>query len=182
MVEHPKECPLKYNKLADIIFKHKRLSSMEGDRCKCQFEGVLKSVCILNKDKFVNFDKQSGRLDTFFGELMGHDTKYSDLWKVCQFVFVLSHGQSQTERGFNVNKEILIEYLQKLSLISQRIVYYHMKDSGDDIANFVISKDLAKSCKRAHKRYAAALETKKEGEQKSKAEKNGKPYKKKLSK
>ena len=49
-----------------------------------------------------------------------------------------------------------------------------MKGSGDDIANFVISKDLAKSCKGAHKRYAAALEAKREEEQKNKAEKTRK--------
>ena len=105
------------------------------------------------------------------------------MWKVCQFIFVLSHGQSQTERGFNINKEVLREILQELSLISQHIVYDHMKASGDDIANFVISKDLAKSCKGAHRRYAAALEAKREVEQKNKAEKkNRKPYKKKLRK
>ena len=31
MTEHPKECPLKYDKLVAVIFKHKQLSSMEGD-------------------------------------------------------------------------------------------------------------------------------------------------------
>ena len=81
---------------------------------------------------------------------MGNYTIYSDLWKVCQFVFALSHGQSQTEHGLNINKEILVENLQELFLISQHIVYDHMKDSGDDIANFVISKDSVKSCKGAH--------------------------------
>ena len=102
---------------------------------------------------------------------MGNDTKYSDLWKVCQFDFVLLHGQSQTECRFNINKAILVENLQELSLISQHIVYDHMKNSGDDTANFVISNDLAKSFKGAYKRYAAALEAKKEEEQKDKAEK-----------
>ena len=102
---------------------------------------------------------------------MGNYTIYSDLWKVYQFVFALLHGQSQTGHGLNINKEILVENLQELFLISQHIVYDHMKDSGYDIANFVISKDLAKSCKGAHKRYAAALEAKRVEEQKNKAEK-----------
>ena len=38
---------------------------MEGDQCKCHFEDFLKTVCILNRDKFVNFDKQSKCLDAF---------------------------------------------------------------------------------------------------------------------
>ena len=45
MAEYPKEFPLKYNKLVDVMFKHTQLSSMEGDRCKCQFEDFLESVC-----------------------------------------------------------------------------------------------------------------------------------------
>ena len=112
---------------------------------------------------------------------MGNNTKYSDLWKVCQFDFVLLHGQSQTECRFNINKAILVENLQELPLISQHIVYDHIKDSGDVIANFVISNDLAKSFKGAYKRYAAALEAKREEEQKDKAEKK-KTQKKKLRK
>ena len=86
----------------------------------------------------------------------------------------------------STSKEILVENLQDLSLINQRIVYDHMKDSGDDIANFVISEELAKNCKAfakgTHKRYTASSEAKREEEQKNKAEKNGKPYKKKLGK
>ena len=66
MVEHPKECHLKYNKLVDVMFKHNRLSSVEGDCCKCQFEDFLKSACTLSRDEFGNFDKQSEHLDTFF--------------------------------------------------------------------------------------------------------------------
>ena len=41
---------------------------MEGDQSKCQFEDFLKSVCIPNRGKFVNFDKQSEHSDTFFGD------------------------------------------------------------------------------------------------------------------
>ena len=35
------------------------------------------------------------------------------------FVFVLSHGQSVAERGFSINKEVEVENLKKVSLISQ---------------------------------------------------------------
>lgn len=72
----------------------------------------------------------------FFGELIGNDTKFSDLQKVCQLFFVLSHGQSQTEREFNIHKKIFVEILKELSLISQIRSYDYMKDSGDDIASF----------------------------------------------
>ena len=48
----------------------------------------------------------------------------------------LSHGQSQTEREFNIHKKIFVEILKELSLISQIRSYDYMKDSGDDIASF----------------------------------------------
>ena len=39
------------------------------------------------------------------------------------FIFALSHGQSQVERGLNINKNTLQENLQKKSLVGRRIVY-----------------------------------------------------------
>ena len=78
----------------------------------------------------------------------------------------------------STSMEILVENLQELSLINQRIVYDHMKDSWDDISNFVISKDLAKNCKAfakgTHKRYTASLEAKREEKQKKQSRKKRK--------
>ena len=59
----------------------------------------------------------------------------SHLWTVCKFVFVLSHGQSQTKRGFNINKTMLVENLQEESLKGQRIVYDHMSSLNTTIDN-----------------------------------------------
>ena len=39
-----------------------------------------------------------------------------NLWFVCLFVMTPSHGQSQVESGFNINKELLIENLEQKSL------------------------------------------------------------------
>ena len=41
------------------------------------------------------------------------NVKFKLLFKVFQFVCVLSHGQASIERGFNINKDILIENLKK---------------------------------------------------------------------
>lgn len=65
------------------------------------------------------------------------------------------------ERGFSVNKELLVENLEKLSLVNQRIVYDHMTSSELKLSEFVISKELLKNCKLAHSRYTTALETNK---------------------
>ena len=44
------------------------------------------------------------------------------MWKVFIFIFTLSHVQSQVERGFSINKEIVIKNLRSSSLSAQRIV------------------------------------------------------------
>ena len=39
-------------------------------------------------------------------------------WSVCILVFTLSLGQSNIERGFSIDKEILVENLETNSLIA----------------------------------------------------------------
>ena len=51
------------------------------------------------------------------------------MWKVFIFIFTLLHGQSQVERGFSVNKEIVIENLHSSSFSAQCIVYDYLKAS-----------------------------------------------------
>jgi len=73
-------------------------------------------------------------------------------------VFTFSHGQSQIERGFNINDDILVTNLSEDSLISQRIMYDFLKVSGQEPHNMNISDDLRRSCLTAGTRYNKALE------------------------
>ena len=122
---------------------------------------ILKSVCVSNEDKFLNLDFKRDRVDASLGSFMNGKIKFSHLWTVCKFVFVLSHGQSQTERGFNINKTMLVENLQEESLKGQRIVYDHMSSLNTTIHKFVVTKELATHCKGA--KYNATLQEKKNG-------------------
>ena len=85
----------------------------------------IASVCLLKEEQFVNFEIKSSCLDQFLGIFM-NNPKFKDLWNVCKLVFVLFHGEMQTEQGFNVNKHMLVENLKERSLIGQRIVFNHM--------------------------------------------------------
>ena len=70
-----------------------------------------------------------------------------DLWTACKLVFVLFHGQNQTEQGFDVNKDMFFENPEETSLIGQRIVFDHMSCSGIEIQDFTSTNDLTFSCK-----------------------------------
>ena len=60
------------------------------------------------------------------------------------------------ERGFAVNKEVFVDNMQELSLISQRQVDY-LHHVGKRISEVPMPNDLLKSCKLTHSRYLAAL-------------------------
>ena len=77
---------------------------------------------------------------------------------------MLSHGQSSIERGFSVNKDLLVENLNQQALIGQRKMYDYFSSLGIDIHAYEIPPGPTKSCKLAYSRYAAALEEKKERE------------------
>ena len=86
------------------------------------------------------------------------NTKFRKCWDVFRLVFTLSHGQAAVERGFSVNKELLVENLQQLSLVSQRIVSDYLTDFGKSIIKILLTNTLLKSCQLVHSRYTAALE------------------------
>ena len=69
------------------------------------------------------YNAANDRVDLFLGTFLHGQKDYASLWKVCLFVFVLSHGQSAVERGFSVTENMLVENLEYQSPIGQRMVY-----------------------------------------------------------
>ena len=51
-------------------------------------------------EKFPAFEIRNEKLDAFFRKYLSQNCEYSALWKVMIFVFTLSHGKAQIERGF----------------------------------------------------------------------------------
>ena len=75
------------------------------------------------------------RFDTFLGKFLAGDDSYKDVWTVCKTVFIFSHGQSFTERGFSVNKEVVDYNMEEKSLTSQRLVYDAIHDGNAKLTN-----------------------------------------------
>ena len=80
------------------------------------------------------------------------------MWKICPFIFALSHGQSQVERSFNFNKNTLQENLQKKYLVG-RIVYGMLIDS--DKSDFVITNELVLNYKSVFSKHNELTKKKK---------------------
>ena len=119
----------------DRLYRSKSLSSSQADNAKCQYNDLLQSVCVIHQENFSSFDHQSDRVDKFLGQFIEKDKSFSDLWTGSIFVFVLAHGQSQTERGFNINNAMLVENLEETSIKGQRLLYDYMASKNVTITN-----------------------------------------------
>ena len=145
-----------------MLFDKELLNDREGDSAKIEFEQFLSNTVTEHKEEFLAFDKAKDRADEFFSKFLNGDDKYKSMFKVLIFVFTMSHGQSQVERGFNINGDIIVENMRKESLIAQRSVYDHMKSNGLEAHTISIDKELQCSTLTSYSKYKNALQEKKQ--------------------
>ena len=94
------------------------------------------------------------RLDVFLVGLL-LEKSYSELLKVSKIIFIISHGQSFTEIGFSINKEVNDCNMQEESLACERVVYGAFQDKK--IYETEIDQQLRKSCQLFYQKYKAVL-------------------------
>lgn len=151
MVNNKDKVVVMFAKVIDKLYENKHLSANESDKAKLQYEEFLKDIVTRHQEKFVEFDMNKDRLDHFFQKFM--DDQYKDLWKAIKMVFVIPNCQAQIERGFSVNKEMVIENLQAQSLSALRLVYDSIKATKKEVHEIEIGKKMLLSCKSAYSRY-----------------------------
>ena len=164
MVEEKKLSKMKFQGLVERLCKLKWLTTDEADDPKQQFDEFVDIECPKHREKFASFDKLSDAANVFLSKFLHKIPKYKVFWKVCSIIFVLCHGQSAVERGFSINKELLVDNLQEKSLVSQKMVYDHIKSNKITIHGYELPSDLLKSCKLSNRCYNAALEDAKKQE------------------
>ena len=108
------------------------------------------------------------RLDDFFYQKMLIHKKYPHLSEVVSLVLTLSHGNSDVERGFSLNKGVQKDNISEDSVVSKRHVKDYMYSNDLKPYTVDITNELRKSCGQARRRYHEYLE-----EQKKKKEKTG---------
>ena len=174
MVNHGATSELRAKNLIQKFYDLKLLSFQEADKAKQEYQAFLTSVAVTDQGKFLSYDMDKNRLNSFLSDYMEGVDKFANLWKVCKIIFTLSHGQADIERGFSVNEELLIENMKQKSLVSQRLVCDQLSDYTNQLHEYKIEKKLFLSCKSVRMRYENHLREesdKKEESQKSKKRK-----------
>ena len=141
---------MKFGKLVDRLYQIKHLSLSQADNAKCQYNDLLHSVCVIHPEEFSGFDYKSELTSWILGQFIEKGQRFSDPWTVCIFVWVLTDSQSQTERGFNINKATLVENLEETLVKGQRLFYGCMASKNVTIHEFIIPKELTLACKSAY--------------------------------
>ena len=85
------------------------------------------------------------------------EISYKGLFEVVKLLLVLSHGQSNVERDFSINKEMEVENLKEHTIIAERLVCDHVRNVGG-ILNVELGKPLLLSVKLSRQRYERYLE------------------------
>ena len=88
----------------------------------------MDGAVLKNREKFEGFNSNNSCIETFLAEFIVRSEEFKWFWSICKIIFTLSHGQSQVERGFNVNKEILVENLQEESLKSEDTIMIRLSN------------------------------------------------------
>ena len=145
MVNDKEKCVNYFNRLVNKLYNLKWVTAKDADEAKKEYFKFITAIQSEHKGAFLTFDENKVRLDSFFFYFMHGSTKFRKSWDVFKLVFTLSHGQAAVERRFSVNKELLVENLQQLSLVSQRIVSDYLTDFGKFIIKVALTNALLKS-------------------------------------
>ena len=142
------------SKALEILVECNWMTGLEADRAKTYYQSlcarpsaqsVLKNFC------------QADRLDEFLMNLCRTQQSNDEFIKFIKIILCLSHGQASVERGFSVNKDLLVENLLEKSLVAQRIVKDHLRANHDgDFSKLKITKPLILSARNAASRYKEA--------------------------
>ncbi|GBO29646.1 hypothetical protein AVEN_212602-1 [Araneus ventricosus] len=144
-------------KLLLILCENNWMTPISTDKAKNQ----LKEVCAESKNvSKLKMYKRTERVDKFWFDLLSTYPKpCNDAISLLKMIMILSHGNSNVERGFSINKECLWENMKEQTLIARRIVYDSIQANGG-INNFEVSKQLILSVRNSRGNYEEYKEKK----------------------
>ncbi|KAG2465189.1 VTC1A ATPase, partial [Polypterus senegalus] len=101
-----------FEKLLQLLLNAKWHTAEDCDQILSEYKMFLTEMVQHHKEEFQGYRSSSCRLDAFMGRFAGDKAEYAILWKSMKDLFTLSHGQAAVERGYSVNKDMLVTNLK----------------------------------------------------------------------
>ncbi|KAK2144699.1 hypothetical protein LSH36_737g05010 [Paralvinella palmiformis] len=83
--------------------------------------------------------EETDRLDAFFYKKLHDKSELLARWQF-RLLLCLAHGQADVERGFSVNKDMLVENMKTETFVAQRMVYDSVSSLGCAVIEVPITK------------------------------------------
>lgn len=153
----------RFNIVLEVFHDANRVSESVAEKAREQYRSFCANVKEIFEDDFKFFlsGENEEKLDSFYFRLLGNEKKYEELLEIIKLSFILSHGNASVEKGFSINKTILVENLHEESLVNQRTAFDGIKSLGG-AENVSISSKMLNAVRGARLRYREHLSQKKE--------------------
>lgn len=151
---------MRLNKLLLILIEKKWVTSLEAETVKKQLRDILRRPSVIEKCKgYKRYGTEKERIDSFWFEALSSES-LQEAQKILKLVMILSHGNSNVERGFSVNSDCLWENMREDSVIARRRIYDHVTQIGG-LSKFQITRQMIQHVKNARVKHAEAQEAQK---------------------
>ena len=118
MISLTSDVTAKLEKILQILMNGSWRSAEECDELLSQYKAFLVQMKQDHAVDFRDFTPDSVRQDIFLGNYMQDHIQFAKLWDIFKMLLTISHDQASVERGYFVNKDLLIENLHMT--VSQR--------------------------------------------------------------
>ena len=150
----------KFKSLTQKLLQLNIINFQVADKALVQYKLLLTKEVITSKEKFLKFQINEDRVDTFFfDELMVHK-EYPELSNIIIIILILSCGQAFTERGFSMNKNILKDNMQDNTIVGRRFVKGYLTSNDVDPHTIPITSAMMTEVKKSNMRYELDREEK----------------------
>ena len=107
LADQKNTCLSRLEKALEIFQEKQWLSGSLCDLVLKEFKNLCPKPDVILSRKA--YDKENERLDHFWRSLIAAHKGSDALWNFLKKVFILSQGNAFVERGFSINKEIIVK-------------------------------------------------------------------------
>ena len=157
----------------------KKVNPDNCDEISSQYRLFTDNSLMNDLSSFSSFDATADDPDVFFHDRLANKACFALLWEVIKIVLILSHGQAQVERDFNINKETMTTNLKEKTLIAKRSIIDIVHNSGG-LDKVVITPQMRLAVVSARTKYIAYLQEVKEAVERDSRKRNRDDYSKEI--
>lgn len=174
MASKPDCCRSCFSRTLSTLVKCKRIPEDLCDILIKQYDTFIIEVVQPKKREFKDYDYKTQRLDDFLrAHMVRNYNTFGRLWGVVQLLLTLSHGQASVERGFSINKGLLVDNLSENSICAQRVVFDYVQSCGG-LLNVPITREVIVAAQSGRMKYKQYLENMKKEQKESETAKKRK--------